>query len=405
MFKMNIKIKTLVLVAVAFFVSSSVLAQNFNVESAKMELLSPKDDTEKDLDKCVEWIEAAAKHSKTSNSAKMWYYKGLTYLKIAGVNTELTKATPNAVDIALESFNNAIKTDEKNKFTADSKMNLLNVAIALYNKGYTAYQEESYDNAYATFGKALPLMEYDVDGQLKRNNLTAEVIEQMMAFSALGAGNTANAATSFQGLIDKGSSEPSIFTNLAKLQLESGDTAAAIKTVEAGKELNETDKVLINMELDIYLKQGRSQELIDKLDKAIEDNPGNTLYYFARAISYEGLGDLDKAGADYDAILEIDPEYFDASYNKGVMYLNKVANLVDEMNEKNIYKPSQIAVYESKINGLYKEAIVQFENVFENNDDMLQEDRKELAQTMKKIYAQLQQMDKYKDMKAWLEAN
>ena len=401
--KNNFKPFAMVLLAVIF--GLSVQAQNFNVESVKMELESPKDDTEKDLDKCIEWITAASNHSKTANSPKMWFYKGLTYLKIAGVNSELTKATPNAIDLALEGFTTAIKTDTKGKYTEDSKLNLLNVAIGLYNRGYSAYQEKNYSGAYDNFSKTLPLMDYDTEGQLKRNNLTAEVVEQMMAFSALGMKDNVKAKLSFESLIKKGSSESSVFVNLANIHLEEKDTAKALEVIEAGKVLNGTDKLLINKELDIYLKQGRSVELIEKINIAIEDDPGNTVYYFARAISYEGMGDLEKAGADYDKILEIDPEYYDAAYNKGVMYNNMIGELVKEMDEKNVYKPSIIAQYEAKIFALYEKEIVQFEYVFENNDDMAMEDRLDLAKTMKSIYAKMSKMDKYEEMKAFLEEN
>jgi tetratricopeptide (TPR) repeat protein len=407
MIKMKVSYKKITMLAAVLTIGVMGYAQNFNVETAKMILVDHTvDDTEKDLTKCLDLLTAASNNPKTSNSPKMWFYKGLLYLKISSVNSELTKATPDAIDISLESFQNAIKTDVKNKYTDEAKGHLLNVAIGLYNKAYNAYQAKDFAVANAYFKKTLPLMAYDVEGLLKRNgNLTAEVIEQMIAFTAIEMGDTEGAKKSLKSLISKGSSDPALFSNLALLHLKEGDTTTALQVIADGKELNEADKTLINQELDIYLKQGRSEELIDKLNLAIEDDPGNTIYYFARAISYEGLGDLEKAGADYDKILEIDPEYFDAAYNKGVMYLTKIGDLVDEMNEKNIYKPSVIAVYEKQINELYAGAIVQFENVFENNGDMPDADRLELARTMKKIYAQLGQMDKYNEIKAYISDN
>jgi len=405
MIKMKSNFKTYVLAILASLIGVNTYAQNFNVESVKMELTSQKDDTDKDLESCLKWITEASEHPKTANDPKMWYYKGLTYLKISSVNSELTKSKPEALNIALEAFNNSIKTDVKGKYTAEAEGGLLNVAIGLYYKGYTAFQAEDYSTAYSEFQKVLPLLKYDKEGYLKRNNLTSDAVEQLMAFSALGMGDKLKARKSFQSLVDKGTSDPNTFVNLSKLYLEEGDTTKALDIVTKGKALNETDKGLINMELDIYLKQGKSKELITKLDKAIAEDPGNTIYYFARAISYEGLKEMAKAEADYDKILEIDPTYYDAAYNKGVLYLNKVAALVDEMNEKNVYKPSEIAKYESQINALYEKGIVQFENVFQNNADMPENDKFELAQTMKKIYAQLQRMDKYKAMKDYIDAN
>ena len=136
---------------------------------------------------------------------------------------------------------------------------------------------------------------------------------------------------------------------------------------------------------------------------AIADDPGNTIYYFARAISYEGLNETKKAAADYDKILEIDPTYYDAAYNKGVMYLGKVAKIVDELDGE--YKPSIIEKKEAEIYVQYELAIVEFENVFDNNADMEASDKLELAKTMKKIYKRLEKMDKYKVMKDYIDNN
>jgi tetratricopeptide (TPR) repeat protein len=401
--KMKIKISHLVLL-VALFIGFNANAQKFTLESMKMELEDgTKTDADRNYDDLLKWAGEVKNHPKTSNDPKMWYYRGLTYLKVASLNNELSEANPTAIKIALEAFNNAIETDVKNKVSKEAKTNLLNVAIGLYNTGYTAYTEEDYATAYADFASALPLIKYDVNDLLKQNNLTADVLEQMMAFSAMNNGDEAKAIKALEGLVAKKTLETSIYANLAQLHLKGGDTTKALDVITAGKEMNEADKTLINLELDIYLKQGRSKELIEKLDAAIEEDPGSTIYYFARAISYEKLNETEKAAADYDKILEIDPEYYDAAYNKGVMYLNKVSEIVDKLNGE--YDNDVIEAKEKEINDLYKLAIVQFENVFENNADMLIEDKVELAGTMKKMYARLELRDKYADMKAFVESN
>jgi tetratricopeptide (TPR) repeat protein len=401
--RMKIKLNYVTVLA-ALFIGINVSAQKFTIQSMKMELEDlAKPDGDRDYESLMKWSEETKLNTKTSNSPQMWYYRGLTYLKVSTLNNELSKANPDAIYLAHDAFQNALMTDVKKRITEDSEANLLNVAIGLYNKGYTAYQAEEYQESYRNFEMAVPLMKYDIEGLLKRNNLTIEVLEQMMAFSAMNGGEHEKAKKALQVLVDKGTAEGSIYANLAKLQLKGGDTTAALMTIMTGKDINEADKTLINMELDIYLKQGRSKELIEKLNGAIADDPGNTIYYFARAISYEGLGENDKAAADYDKILEIDSEYYDASYNKGVMYLNRVAVIVEELD--GVYKPSIIEKSEAEINIEYKKAIVEFENVFNNNEDMPLADKVVLAGTMKKIYARLEQMEKYAEMKSFIESN
>jgi tetratricopeptide (TPR) repeat protein len=392
------------LIIIFLLIGLSTKAQKFSVESMKMELEDmTKPDSDRDYENLLKWAEQTKVNPKTANSPKMWYYRGLTFLKISTLNNEFSQQNPDAILTALEAFQNAISTDVKNKVTKEAKANLLNVAIGLYNRAYGSYQSQNYAEAYKEFELAVPLMKYDTDGLLKRNNLTQEVLEQMMGYSAMNDGNDENAKKVFQKLIDGGTAESNIYASLARLHLNSGDTTAALNTITTGKEFNETDKTLINMELDIFLKQGRSKELIEKLSVAIADDPGNTIYYFARAISFEGLNETEKAAADYDKILEIDPTYYDAAYNKGVMYLGKVAKIVDELDGE--YKPSIIEKKEAEIYVQYELAIVEFENVFDNNADMEASDKLELAKTMKKIYARLKKMDKYKEMKDYIDNN
>ena len=60
---------------------------------------------------------------------------------------------------------------------------------------------------------------------------------------------------------------------------------------------------------------------------------------------------------------------------------------------------------DAEIKVLYGKAIVLFDKVFTENQDMPIADKVELAETMKRIYARLEQMDKYAEMKAFVAEN
>lgn len=394
-------LKISLLIFALSFTAISAQAQKFTVESVKFELENPIPN----MENCVQWINEAAEHPKTATDPKMFYYKGLVYLKVATEEAyaDLKSKYPNALDISLEAFNKAIENDAKDKYTEQAKTNLLNVAIGLYNEGYNNYNDKKYAEAITAFEKAIPLLKYDVNGDLERSNLTESALVQMVAYSAVGMEDDELAMKNFQKLIDLGYYDPNVYAGLAQLKLTNGDTTGALETIAAGKEMFETDKTLINIELDIYLKQGRSQELINKLNNAILTDPENVIYYFARAISFEALDSVARAEADYNTIIEMNPEYYDAYYNKGVLHTNQVSELVDEMNEKGLYKPSEIKIYTDKINAHYEIAIEMFEYVFENNDEMGDAERLELAKSMKKIYAQLKREDDFLRMKQYVE--
>ena len=51
--------------------------------------------------------------------------------------------------------------------------------------------------------------------------------------------------------------------------------------------------------------EGSFEESIESLTAAIKLEPDNERYYFARALSYTELGDIDAAKADYEAIKNI----------------------------------------------------------------------------------------------------
>jgi tetratricopeptide (TPR) repeat protein len=396
----TIKQATLALVMLAVG-SFAAMAQGYKVESVRMVLENPDPTAEQNLSKCIEDIEAAAEHPKTSNDPKMYYYKGLTYFNVYATNDEeLQKQVPNALDISTSSFFKAIETDNKNRYTKNATFYLMNCAIGLYNLGINAYNNKEYDQAVAYYDQVLKIIPLDENDELKRKNITPEAMYQYKYYAGMAAEDWDLAKDNLQKLIDLNFMEPRIYTDMARILLTEEDTTKALEYISQGKEMFENDKTLINMELDIYLKQGRSDELITKLNNAIDSDNGNPMYWFARAITYEGMGEKDKAEADYKKTIEVDPNFYDAYYNMGVMYINKSNALVEKLNE--VYKQSEFDKIDNEITELYKVAIGYFEGALEN-PDMGEAERKDLASTMKRIYAKLKNEAKVAEMKSIID--
>lgn len=399
--KMN-RTKTLALIfAVAMVIwGGSVNAQGFKVESVRMILENPDQSAAKDLRKCVEDIEAAAVHPKTVSDPKMFYYKGLTYFNIYASDEALYKEMPKALDISVESFMKSIETDLKGKYTQNAQFYLLNCAIGLYNRGISAYNEKNYSEALRNYDMVLKILPMDKDQELKRKNITPESMYQYSYYAGMAAEDWNIAKTNLQKLMDLSYNDSRIYADMARIYLTEKDTQKALDYIAKGKELFENDKMLVNMELDIYLKQGRSQELLDKLSGAIAADDQNPMYYFARAITYEGLNDKEKAEADYKKTISLDPNFYDAFYNLGVLYINKSNVLIEKLDK--VYKQSEFDKIDNEITELYKVAIVYFEKVLDN-PDMGTGEKKELAGTMKRIYAKLKNEAKVAEMKQIIE--
>ena len=84
--------------------------------------------------------------------------------------------------------------------------------------------------------------------------------------------------------------------------------------------------------INYYLTAGESEEALQYLNMAKEGDPGNKSYHFAEGTLYDKMGNEEKAVAAYEEAIEIDPTYFDAYYNLGVMYYNKAVEYFTEAN-------------------------------------------------------------------------
>lgn len=389
--------KFILLFVVSAALIGNVMAQGFKVESVRMILEDPDQSVAKDLKQCKEDIEAAKVHSKTSNDPKMWYYRGLTYYMIYATGDSAIRAeSPRSVYDATESFNKAIELDVKNKYSENAKFYLLNCAVGLYNEGINSYKDQKYQKAIDDYAMVTKIIAYDDKGELKRKNVTVETMYQYSYYAAQADGNYKLAKEYIEKLIALNYADVKIYIDMANILLIQKDTANALKYLEKGKLVKENDKNLMNMELDIYLKQGKSQLLIDKLNKAIEEDPDNKIYYFARAVSYEGLNKPEKAEEDYKKATELDPSYYDAFYNLGVLYISRCNPIIEKLEK--VYTSKEIDPLEAAIDINYKIAIGYFEKAFDN-PAMSNPEKKELAVTMKKIYARLKNIPKTNEMK------
>lgn len=397
--------QTLSLIAL-ILIGGGLSAQNYRVETVRthFEIPAPAGSAEfyQYIDDNVTQIELAAKHEKTANHPKMWYYRGLTYLELYLQGTELQNQNhPNALNIATESFYNAIQTDIKDEFKEKSEKALLNCAIGHYNEGVAQFKEQKYTDAIFSYDKVLKIIPLDKDGQLKRSNIVEEVVMQYSAYAAMAAENYEQAKKFLENLINKNFADPNIYVDMVRIYLIEKDTTGALKYVALGREMFENNVTLMEVELDLYLKQGRSKELIDKLNDAIALDGENKVYLFARAVTSMKLGNLDQAEADYKRVIEIDPGYADAYYNLGVVYTDRCKPLGEAYDKSTSFKEqNEIA---AEIDEWYKKSANQFEEAMAIGN-YSNADKLELAETLKKLYGRLMQNNpaytsKYKEIK------
>ncbi|MFM9944582.1 MAG: tetratricopeptide repeat protein [Bacteroidia bacterium] len=392
----------LILLAGAF----ESMAQLSKVETVRMILEDPDPNAEKDLRECKRLIDDALNHPKSGNSPKMWVYRAGVYFEISRLKSDdpLYRETPGAVKIASEALIKCYETDTKKDWTNEFNFYLVNVANVLFNTAVSMYQNKSYDTAIDYYQTTLKFLPLDSKGDLKTININEDLVYQYCYYAALAKGDNKLTKEYINKLIDNKFNDPRIYSALAKVYLDEKDTANAVKTLNTGRERFAADQDLMNMELDIYLKQGKTDILLKKLEDAIALDDQNKIYYFARAATYEKLNKADLAEKDYSKAVEIDPDYYDANFNLGVLNVNKARPLIEQLQKT--YKKADQEVLDQQIKDIYKRALVFFERCLEigvpGKDNRKEE--YDLLENMQRLYKNTDNVTKEAEMKSRKEA-
>jgi len=371
--------------------------QNFNVQSAYRSL------NEGDYVNAKKYIDLATENSSTMNQPKMWYYRAKIYL---GISTDAAskQLDPDAAEKAVLSFVNCVKTDTK-KDWADSCNAIMWISgLQAYNKAFDFYQKKDYPSAIRVFSSIFDVFPNDKDNNLKRNNITPDILRKNLYFATIAAHDTTAAKEHLQKLIDAKFNEPLIYMYMSQIQLGQKDTSAALATIQKGRKLHEENALLINEEIRLYILQGKTNELLAKLSETIEQSPDNENLYYNRGLLYDNKKDFEKAAEDYKKAIELKSDYFEANYNLGVLYFNQAADMVNAANS--IKSNDDYEKQKVKFNEKFKTAAPYLEKSVELNPGKSEEDlamKKWSLNSLKQLYVRIGEMEKYNKIKAELE--
>ncbi|MCH2225897.1 MAG: tetratricopeptide repeat protein, partial [Crocinitomicaceae bacterium] len=142
------------------------------------------------------------------------------------------------------------------------------------------------------------------------------------------------------------------------------------------------------------------------LEKAIEADPNNKTVYFAAGSTFQDMMEADgaeldeetreeflaKAGGYYDKALELDPNYKDAAYNKGAMYLNAGIDMDTQKNNLKLGDPN-FEVLEKKASEMFEKAISALEVAHK-----LDPKNKPIVKYLKVLYGKIGNREKQMEM-------
>ncbi len=367
-------------ILILVFCFSIVISQTSKRTSAYNYLRNGK------LDKAKEYIDPTINHEKTMNNAKTWFYRGNIYLQIALSNNPDYKALdPNALDVAYKSFIKAKELDSHQEYLNDITTNIRVIAEQYYNQGVAKYNEKDFEVAGTSFENA-----YLINKEFGRVDSTALF---NAALSAEIAKNFDQAMKNYQELMRIHFDRPIIYSSLAAIYKEKEDTATAIMIIKKGRELYPINFDLLIAETNIYLAAGDIENALINLELAIEQDTTNPSIYFAVGTKYDESGRYDDAEKSFKRAIKLDPDYFDANYNLGALYVNKAAEILEIANNLPIEENEKYNKLKNEADNLLKASIPYLEKALEINPD----ERNTLL-SLKDIYARMNMKEKLEEV-------
>ena len=377
------------------FLTISLL--NFGQNSAVVSAYNYLNDYNRDkaneyesLIKAKESIDKAILSESTSGKPKTWYYKGNVYMAISeSKHPSIEPYLADALKVASDSYLKVYQLDPKGEYADDSKRFVFQGSNMMLNEGVKAYNEKAYD-------KALILFESSV-GYKKELGVIDTLGISNCGIAAMGAKNYNKAVEIYSVLAQFGGKNGATnYLSLGKAYKALNKQDEAVKTYQEGRAKYPDDAILITEELNIYLVQGKDAEAMNMLKMAIEKDPSNAQLQFASGVTFDRLGKKAESEESYKKAIAIKPDYFDAYYNLGALYFNQAKELLDKANAEKDDKKYQAG---KKIaDSAFASALPYLEKAHQLDPNDVS-----TMISLKGLYAQLNEMDKFNDIKKKLE--
>jgi len=352
----------------------------------------------KEYDKAKAATDLAAENESTKNSAKMWQYRGEIYRAIAEDKDEKVRNLDlEAEEKALVAYMNCLKIDQKENakspiYKDEVKGPIVASAADANRKAKWYAGQKQFDKAINCYDLVDQALVYDFDQGMKRNNLTKEKLLYNKFEMYAGANDIPKMVEFADKLIGINYKDPKIFVHMTNIMLGQKDTVKALSYIDKGKKLFDDNMDLVNLEINIYLAQGKSAQLKEKLQTAISLNDNEVLHAILANI-YTKTNEPEKAEAEYLKALEIKPEYEVANYNLGVVYFNKGNEWSKKAGDLPPKEAAKAKDYDAKALVDWKKSVVYFEKSYEVNPDKATKQR--LRQLLIKL-GETEKAEKYK---------
>ena len=396
-------------------------AQNNNLTTASLSYDSyTKDKDMASLQKARARIDTAAKHPDTMNKPKTWYLRGKIYhaffdRALADQLSKITETDNNKknilayqqvtlkdLDTAISSYQRELTLDTKNDWSDEVKKNLRICADDYFNKMYSAYSLKAYEEAEPLAEKTFNFYKIFA-GKTDTNSLN------IAAYCAERSKQWDKALSLYEKLLALKYQPASQYAHMIDIYKAKGDEAGLKDCIAKARTAFPNEYAFILEELNLAIKQGKTDEALKNLNLAIEKDPKNPELHLVLGQTLHKMAAVEPKPSNYDELMvkseeqfklatDLKPDYFNAFYNFGVFYSNWGADILkasDKLTDVN-----KIKVEEKKANDLFLKAIPLLEKALDLNKT-----DKDTMRALKQLYAKTGQADtdKYKKLNDMLK--
>jgi tetratricopeptide (TPR) repeat protein len=330
---------------------------------------------------------------KTTTSGKNWYTRGDIYKAIyLDDSTDYKNLKDDqTLKTAMDSFNKALSLEKENSpyaiFTNQAITQLYGMIV---NRGAELYNENDFKGAYEVFMEALVVSPKDTTALLY-GGVAAQQADMLD-----------ESITCFQTMADNGDANLDTYKTLIYLyRAEKEDQEKALAAVNQALVKFPTAPELVQERITLLILMERSDEAEKELSTAIANDPTNPLYYFFLGYMKDKSEDVEAAIQNYTKAVELNPGYYEANYNLGVMHLEKGRAINKELSEMSLkdWEKNEVA-YNERAQVHYREALPYFEKAVEIKPD---EDL-QLLETLEGLYLMLGMKDKAAELEKKIKA-
>lgn len=305
---------------------------------------------------------------------------------------ETVSITDDPLGKAIVAVNEAVKANTDGKADKDILEVVKSLKTSIETEAVAQYEKKDFKASHDNFIKLL-----DMNNIPQLKGQVDTVYMYYAGRAALEASDYPEAVKMFDLAAANKYEDPFLYVFRKQAYFGAGDTAKGVAVIDEGfTKYPDNASIMIEL-INYYLVSNQGDAALKLLAKAKAADPSNVSYTFAEGTLYDKMGDFENAEKSYKVCLDMNPKFFDAAYNLGVLYFNHAVKIYEDASK--ISDNTEFEKKQKQGDDMLMNAVPYMEKAHELDAT----DRSSL-ETLKTIFYRLKMDDKYNEVVQELKA-